>query len=221
MATGENKYLMRLAGWAGLIGAVLVGCAEFLIQFNPAGGYGDAEYHYLEDVSSSRLTIGYFLAVLAAPLYIVGYWHLEHLLKPAGERMAAAFFLIGAYGFAIGAVWLGERAFLAFAVQAAASGAASPNLVDVFAAHNEPLVNVLRFAMVIVSAIWTVLILRGNTLLPRWMAICSPAVILGVIFALGIAAPSIGAYILPIAMNLAHVILFALALATCRSSAAK
>ncbi len=215
----NNSGLGRMAGWVGLAGALLVGVAEFLIQFNVAGGYEEAGYQYFTNISGERLTLGYYLAVLSAPLYIVGYWFLERLLQPAGRALAAAFFLIGAYAFAIGAVWLGERAFLAFTVQAIGDGAASPELLDRMAAHNEPLVNILRVAMVAVSAIWIVLILRGRTALPKWMAVFNPLTILALIFGLYFAAPAVGVYILPVAMNVTHVVVFGLALLTCRKTA--
>jgi uncharacterized protein DUF6796 len=215
----HNSGLGRFAGWVGLAGALLVGVAEFLIQFNTAGGYERAGYEYFQQISSERLTLGYYLAVLSAPLYIVGYWFLERLLLPSGRALAAAFFLIGAYAFAIGAVWLGERAFLAFTVQAISEGAASPELLHRMASYNEPLVNVLRVAMVAVSVLWVVLILRGRTALPKWMAIFNPATILASIFALYWAAPSVGVYILPVAMNVTHVIIFGLALMTCSKTA--
>jgi hypothetical protein len=47
-------------------------------------------------------------------------------------------------------------------------------LLGTFGDHNEPLVNALRLAMLIVSILWIVLIARGKTLYPRWMAIFSP-----------------------------------------------
>ena len=213
----NDKFgLARFAGWIGLLGAILVGSAEFLIQFNPAGGYEDAGYTYFSDISADRLTLGYYMAVLSAPFYIVGYWYLERLLRPAGHGLATAFFLIGAYAFAVGAVWLGERAFLAFTVQAIAAGDANSALLERMAAHNEPLVNILRVAMAAVSIIWVLLILRGKTALPKWMALFNPITILATIFGLYFVAPTIGIYILPIAMNVTHAIIFGLALLTCR-----
>ncbi len=98
-------------------------------------------------------------------------------------------------------------------------GAASPELLLRMAAHNEPLVNVLRVAMVAVSVLWVVLILRGRTALPKWMAAVNPATILALIFALYWVAPGVGVYILPVAMNVTHVIIFGLALMACSKTA--
>ena len=85
-------------------------------------------------------------------------------------------------------------------------------LLVAFSERNEPFVNVLRVAMLVVSAIWIYLVASGKTHYPRWMAIFSPFVILASIFALYFAYPSIGLYVLPIAMNITHAIIFALSL---------
>lgn len=213
----HHKYI-KYAGFAGLAGAILVGCAEFLIQFNAHGGYSWDNYDYFMAVSPARLTLGYYLGVFAAPLYIVGYWYLERLLEPGGRRASAAFFLLGAYAFAVGAIWLGERAFLAFTVQAIGEHAAAPDLLNQMSMLNEPLAIALRVMMMLVSVIWILQVAKGRTALPRWMALVNPAFLLAAIFGLYAAAPSIGVYVMPIAMNVTHAIIFGLALATQKPS---
>ena len=82
-----------------------------------------------------------------------------------------------------------------------------------FAEHNEPLVNALRLAMLVVSVLWIALIAGGKTLYPRWMALFSPILLLGTIFAIYFyVSPALGAWLLPAAMNVVHVILFALSI---------
>ena len=73
-----NSRFITLAGLAGCLGAILVGIGEFSMQFTPNGGIEDVtDYLYFNDVSAERLSFGHFLAVLAAPLYMLGYWHLS------------------------------------------------------------------------------------------------------------------------------------------------
>jgi len=68
----SSSSFVRLAGWAGLIGALLVGVGEFSMQYTPNGGIEDVEdYFYFNDVSSQRLSFGHFLAVLSAPFYVM------------------------------------------------------------------------------------------------------------------------------------------------------
>jgi len=85
-----------------------------------------------------------------------------------------------------------------------------------FSEHNEPFINVLRAAMVIISVMWVKLILTGKTAFPKWMAIFNPIVLLVIMTVLYIYRTTIGLYIFPVAMNATHFIIFALAMYTGR-----
>lgn len=210
----QDQYI-RWAGYLGLLGAILVGAGEFTLQYSQGADYAHG-YGYFATISKTRLTIGHYLSVLAAPLYAVGYWHLSKRLDPQNGWLGKTFFLVGAYAFIIGAVWMGQRVFLALTVQSMSAGADLQNLLDAFAAHNEPLVNVLRVAMVVCSGLWIFQILARKSTYPKWMAIFSPALMLGLIFALYITLPALGGLLIPNAMNVAHIIVFSLSLWTGR-----
>ena len=214
--TTQSKFI-TFAGIAGCLGAILVGIGEFSMQFTPNGGIEDVQdYLYFNDVSAGRLTFGHFIAVLSAPLYMLGYWHLSKKLEPAGPKQAKAFFLIGAYAFAVGTAWIGQRFFLAATVHEIAAGQDLKSLLTLFSEHNEPFVNVLRVAMLVVSVLWIKLILTGKTAFPKWMAIFSPIVLLATMAALYFTHTKIGLYVFPVAMNATHFIVFALAMITAR-----
>ena len=197
-------------GVAGLIGALFVGIGEGLLQLQPGADYGDPNYAYLGAVSASRQVAGYWMSVLGAPLYVLGYWHLTRNLAPDKPRLRAGLFALMAYAFIIATVWIGQRIFIAEAVRSA------PDMVARFSELNEPLVNVLRIAILVFSAAWIWLIASGQSRYPRWLALFSPAALLAVIFAIYLAAPSVGQWALPTAMNTAHFIVFALSLLTLR-----
>ena len=214
--TTHSKFV-TLAGLAGCLGAILVGIGEFSMQFTPNGGIEDVtDYLYFNDVSSDRLSFGHFIAVLSAPLYLLGYWHLSKKLESAGPKQAKAFFLIGAYAFVVGTAWIGQRFFLGTTVHEIAGGQDLKPLLTTFSEHNEPFVNVLRLAMLMVSILWIKLILSGKSAFPKWMAIFSPIVLLATMFALYFFKTKIGLYVFPVAMNATHFIIFALAMFTAR-----
>jgi len=215
MASNSNS--ITLAGLAGCLGAILVGIGEFSLQFTPNGGIEDVkDYLYFNDISTARLSFGHFIAVLAAPLYMLGYWDLSKKLEAAGPKQAKAFFLIGAYAFAVGTAWIGQRFFLGTTVHEIAAGQDLKPLLTTFSEHNEPFVNVLRVAMLLVSILWIKLILTGKTAFPKWMAIFSPIALLATMATLYFTGTKIGLYVFPVAMNAAHFIVFALAMLTAR-----
>lgn len=207
-----HKPAILISGIAGLVAAVLVGIGEFLLQFNPQGGYEAADYGYLGRVSIERMTTGHFLAVLSAPFYVVGYWHFFKMLEPAGRRLSYVVFLLGSYSFIVGTAWLGQRVFLGLTVHEINVGTDLSGLLVAFSERNEPFVNILRIAMLGISLVWVYLILKGESHYPRWMAIFSPAIVLAAIFGLYFVTPVIGLYVVPIAMNMTHAVVFTLSL---------
>lgn len=207
---------LRLCGWVGLLGAVLVGIGEGLIQYSPGGDL--AGYEYLADIPLARQSLGHWIAVLSAPLYLPGYWFLSRQF-PKDRKLATAGLALIAYAFIIGAVWMGGRIDLALTSHGMATGQDWQSLQTAIAAHNEPLVNVLRIAILVWSVFWIFKVSTGRSNFPRWMAIANPALILGSIFALWFIAPVVGDYVLPAAMNVTHVLVFGLALLTTRKLA--
>ena len=210
---------IRLSGWAGLFGAILVGIGEFSLQFTPNGGIEDmTSYLFFNDVSTERLSFGHFIAVLSAPLYLLGYYFLSKQLEPAGHKQSKLFFLIGAYAFAVGTAWIGQRFFIGTTVHAIADGTQASELLTTFSEHNEPFVNVLRLAMLIVSGLWIKLIVSGQTNFPKWMAIFSPIVLLALMFALYFFNTTLGLYVFPVTINAAHFSILAMELETTQTT---
>ena len=95
-------------GYIGLLASILVGAGEIMLHFDPAARYGDG-FVFLQTVPQEQATIGHFVAVLGAPLYVVGAYHIYLMLCLANELAARITGLIMAFGFCVGAVWIGSR----------------------------------------------------------------------------------------------------------------
>lgn len=210
----QNSNAIFWTGIIATIGALIVGIGEFTFQYSPRGGYEGSEYLFFLDVSQWRLTFGHFLGVLVAPVYFIGYWHISQMLRPAGSKLAMAVLGLGVYAFAIGNVWLGGRVNLALVVQARDKlsddqAQLLSSLLEGISAHNEPLINVVRVLVLVISLLMAWGIFSGKSHYPRWMLAVLPIVLLIIIFASYALVPSIGVYLLPAAMNVAHLIFFA------------
>lgn len=103
-----NKRTILLTGQIGLAAAVLVGIGEFLLHYDAQARY-TSTFAFFEGVTRVRATIGHFFGVLGAPFYLVGVYHLYLMLRPAHEMAARIAGLVMAYGFIVGAVWIGSR----------------------------------------------------------------------------------------------------------------
>lgn len=210
----KQYNLMFWTGVIATIGALVVGIGEFTFQYSPRGGYEGSDYLFFLDVSQSRLTFGHFLGVLAAPAYFIGYWHISEMLRPAGNKLAMAVLGLGVYAFAIGNVWLGGRVNLALVVQARDQVGGDQaqllsSILEGISAHNEPLINVVRVLVLVISLLMAWGIFSGKSHYPRWVLAVLPIVLLIIIFVSYAVLPAIGVYLLPAAMNLAHLIFFA------------
>ena len=197
-----------------MLASVLVGMAEFSLHFTPSLDYGGPKYAFFLDTSASRLTFGHFVAIFSAPLYFVGYWHLFQRLKPASEKVRLLLLGLGFYSFAIGAVWLGSRVYPAILVQAreaAANDAARDQIATLLSRasfYNETILIGLRIGVLALSGIFVWLVASGKTSYPRWFAALNPILLVLACFLIYFLVPSIGGYLMPIAMNIAHFILF-------------
>ena len=205
-----EKKTMIITGLIGLLASSLVGIGEFFLHFDPLARY-HAGYEFFEAVSERRATQGHFIAVLAAPLYLIGVWHICRMLQPASKFWSRIAFFVMSYGFMVGAIWIGSRASAA-ALVASGQAAAITDLFILYDFRYESLLAVIRICALIFSIIYTGLILSGRTTYPRWMALFNPIALIIANFMIYWLAPDIGKYLMPIALNVSFFIIFAISL---------
>lgn len=208
---------VTLAGVIGALGALLAGLGECALHYSSTG-YADAEtYHFFVQLAPWRLTVGHFLSVFTVPLYFIGYWHLYERLRPAPRWARLGVLLLGLYAFALGDVWLGSRVYLAQLARALAAarsaGAADTahvlgDLLQQARYYNENILVGVRLAVLGISLLYVVFVLRRQTSYPRWMAALNPILLVGAAFLLYVLVPPLGGVFMPVAMNFAHAVFF-------------
>lgn len=202
----KDRQILVLTGLAGVLGSVLVGAGEFMLHFDPLARYAQG-FDFFKGVSQAQATTGHFFAVLGGPLYLLGCWHLYLMLRCANRLWAFLAFLLMAYGFMIGAVWIGSRSNVAFLVNTL-SGDALASALQLYELRYESLLALVRIAVLGFSAIFVWLILSGRSAYPRWMAVLNPILLIIASFIVFLLAPGIGQYLMPIALNVAFFIVF-------------
>jgi hypothetical protein len=206
----QNNKQIILAGYIGLLASILVGAGEFLLHFDVLGRFA-GQYGFMLGIEAKRSTLGHFIGVLAAPLYIVGYWHLMKMIEPANKTMAKVAFGVMSYGIFMGAIWIASRASIS-AIVNDATLIDTTHLISLYELRYETLLNITRVAVLIFSAIFIWLILSGKTHYPKWVAAFNPLVLILASFAIWMLLPAIGVYLMPIALNIAFAIVFAISL---------
>jgi len=200
---------LKLTGILGLIGALICGTGEFLLHFDPQARFSG--YDFMADISEARLTAGHFFAVFGVPLYFVGVWHIAEMLRPAGEKLSKVFQIIGWIGFVYGAMWMSSRAMIG-SIAHHPELTEGTNLVALYELRLETLLQIIRITTLIISGIYIKMVLTGKSRYPKWMAATSPIVLLLMNFVIYLIAPSVGKYVMPIALNVGFSIFFLLSL---------
>lgn len=200
--SSENMPIIRRFGWLGILASLSVGLGEFLIHFSPTGFEGPS-FQWLRNVPDCRISTGHFLVVFGVPFYVFGYWHLYLLLRPGSKRLAEAVLSLGIFAFIIGGMWVSSRAMLAQIVKTGDAG-----LLAYYDGHYEILVQFLRIIVLALSIAFAWAVWRGGTLYPKWMAFFAPILPLAVVFLSYVFIPALGRFLVPTAMNVAHLALF-------------
>ena len=200
---------LRLTGILGLIGALICGTGEFLLHFDPQARFSG--YDFMADISEARLTAGHFFAVFGVPLYFVGVWHIAEMLRPAGAKLSKVLMIIGWIGFVYGAMWMSSRAMIG-SIAHHPELTEGTNLVSLYELRLETLLQIIRITTLIISGIFIKMVLTGKSRYPKWMAATSPIVLLLMNFVIYLTVPSVGKYVMPIALNVGFSVFFLLSL---------
>lgn len=201
-----SRSTIVTSGLVGLLAALATGTGEFILHFDALARFGPENQFFL-GISDQRLTLGHFIGVIAAPLYLVGAWHIREMLKPASERWSLIAFLLTAYGFAVGAVWIGSRATLGTLINSPDT-AAVEQMLSLYDFRYETLLQVIRIAVLVLSGILIWLILGGRSHYPKWMVALNPILLIIASFVVYAIAPGAGKYLMPIALNVAFFVFF-------------
>lgn len=207
----NHRQELILSGCTGLLAAIFVGAGEFMLHFDELARYLGG-FEFFRGVGTERATIGHFLGALGAPLYVYGAWHIKLMLQPANRFWSNVAFVAMAYGLMVGAVWIGSRATAAYLVNTL-----DPDVIGsawaLYEFRYESLLTITRIAILILSIIFIALIVTGRSRYPRWVAIINPIVMILVSFVIFWLLPSVGKYLMPIALNVAFFVLFAVSTA--------
>ena len=209
----HEKRFILISGYLGLLAAILVGLGEFLLHFDPQARFSEGDYAFMLAASDNRQTLGHFIGVLSAPLYVIGCWHIYLMLKPANQTLAFIAFLLGAYGFMIGADWISSRASIGAITHLQAElNTDLKALVDLYVTRYESLLTVIRITTLLLSIIIVLLAWSGRSHYRKIMALFNPVILLLLNFAIFGIAPGIGKYMMPIALNIGFGLFFILSL---------
>ena len=203
----QLKAVLIATGIAGTAAAMLVGTGEFLLHYDDRNRYADGP-QYMSSISRARANAGHFISALSVPFYIAGILHLFLMTMGAGLVWSALLAAILIYSFIVAAIWMGSRATLHAIVSG--RGADDDAMLALYKMRYETLINFVRIGVLLASVIFVWQICHPATPYPLWMMAANPALLILASFALWKLVPSIGKYLMPIALNVSFFILYGL-----------
>lgn len=209
--------MIKLTGLIGILGAVLTFASDMILLGRPVSASEFLQWNtetmaFIEDW---KITIGTFAGILFLPLQIIGLIPLYQGLKPAGRRMPHVVALFSAHALIMGVAFHTSYAFIAdgwklkHAVEAGNSMVSG--LVEKFSFYWTILLVTMFVELMISSAVFVALILKGKTLYPKWMAVFNPICVFLILYPLILLLPvPVGGYIAPGYLNLSVAAFFTL-----------
>ena len=216
----------RLTGICATLGALVFATGDILMHGIPAtvadfpslAPYADTvgDMVLMLAPSELRFFVGSFAILLLAPLELAAAFHLYRALRPAGRLHALVPSALLLWMAALVPLVHGSFYYLGEALRALA--AAEPSAQEAALALVERFQFALFFLYIpilvgfLVGWLWaTVLIARGRTLYPRWMALFNPVLLMFVFAGIGKVVPgSVGDALYAAFTNLGGVVFFAL-----------
>lgn len=174
----EELWQLRLSGICGVAGALLLACGDVLYQHVPGSSAGVPRR--MSMLSDRRLRVAAAMGLPATYLYLIGSWHVQIVLRPAGQ-------LFGTIGWALFAAVMAGYGVAHTAYYSIATGARvaarSNRDPDDGANEGQRLFGLITRLVLLPAGIHTLMmglaVLTGRTLYPMWMIVLLPGVLYG------------------------------------------
>jgi hypothetical protein len=206
----KKARVVLIVGLIGIAGVLLTIASDFILIGRPSSAkaffkLGTESMAYL---SQWRITIGAFLGIIVIPFQIAGLAAIYYGLKPAGRTKALITALTTSHTLMMAVAFHTSYAFIASGwnlyYEIGIGDKVAEKMINRFAYYWKIIIIIMAVELIFSSAYYVFLILRGNTLYPKWMALFSPISVLFYMYPVVLIAPKpIGGFIAPAFLNLA------------------
>lgn len=208
-------------GLVGVLGVLLTLVSDFILIGRPVSSYSFFKLgtESMAAFPQWRITIGTFLGILVIPMQLAGLLPMYYSLKFAGKVKALIVVLINAHTLILAVAFHVSYAFIASGwklyYEIGAGDAIALKLLKRFNYYWKILIIIMTIELLFSSIFYAVIILRGKTLYPKWMALFSPIFVLGYTYLIILFIPHpVGGFVAPAFLNLATLIFLILSTVT-------
>lgn len=199
----------------GMLSVLITIISDFILlgKSNSAIGFFAFGTETMWDIDPWRITLGTFIGVFALPFQLLGLLPLYFAFKPAGRLLQILTVIGNAHAILMGVAFHMSYAYIgrgwALYHQNDISKEITIKMINSFLFHWLILLIIMSLEIILSSIIYIVMVIKGKTLFPKWMAVFSPIGIILIIFPVILAFPyPIGGYIAPACLNIATFMFF-------------
>jgi len=211
--TRKAKVVLIL-GLIGIMGVLLTIISDLILLGRPDSAYSFFKMgtESMVDIAQWRITLGTFLGVIVLPLQLLGLIPVYYGLKPSGKVMPLIMVITVAHALIMGVAFHISYAFIGsgwkFHITDAGNKIAA-EMIKQFDFYWKALVIIMILEIVFSSVIYVLIVRKGNTLFPKWMAVLNPfcVVILTLFFIFILPAP-VGGFVAPACLNISTMVFF-------------
>lgn len=212
--TSKANIVLTL-GIVGILGVLLTIVSDFILIGKPNSAYSFLKLgtESMANIAQWRITLGAFLGVVVLPFQIAGLISVYHGLKPAGRIIPIVVVITNAHALIMGVAFHISYAFIGSGwkiyYETGPGNKITSQMVERFDLYWKTIVIIMFTELLFSSVIYILLILKGNTLYPKWMALLNPLCIMFFIFPLIFIIPApFGGFITPAYFNIITMVFF-------------
>ena len=208
--------LMMILGIIGILGALITLVSDFILVGKPTDAFSFFKFgtETMKGFPEWRITAGTFLGVIALPVQVAGLVVVYYGLKPGGRYLSLVTFIAAVNALVMGVVFHVAYAFIGtgwkLQNEIGANNPFAEALIKKFDFYWKVIIFIMLAELSIFSLGYVLLILRGKTLYPKWMAILSPICVFIFMFPIVFILPApFGGYVASGYLNISTIVFFA------------
>ena len=224
----SKSDIIRVLSLLGMLSVLITIISDFILIGKPSTAYSFLKYgtESMWDIEPWRITAGAFIGVVALPFQLLGLIPVYFALKPAGKVLPIMAVIMNAHTLLIGVAFHISYAYIGSGWiiyhKNELTNQITTEIVSKFASYWWILAVIMVVELLLSSVIYTIVVLKGKTLFPKWMAIFNPLCIVLYTFPLVFILPApIGGYIAPAYLNLSTLLFFIITLVVVRKKMKK
>ncbi|HEY5561562.1 MAG TPA: DUF6796 family protein [Clostridiaceae bacterium] len=214
----EKSKLAKITLTCGLIGIIavlLTIICDFILIGKPNSTFDFLKLgtESMKGLSHWRILMGTFLGIIVIPIQILGLIPVYFGLRPAGKVKALSVVLIIGHAAVIAVAFHMSYAFIASGWNLSHTlepgNIATVNMIKNFDLYWKITMTIMAVDLILSSLLYMFLIIRGNTLYPKWMALFNQSFIMFYTFIIILPFPNpIGGFVAPAFLNFSTLIFF-------------